>query len=131
MNSIKKKKRKALSFIEVVFSIFIVAIITTSALACIAYLRTSTAPIRDYAALESFLNVVVDKMNNDLADDVDITSIDYNAYFKDRYPAFHMNAFVASSKDVYGKPLYYAKINIETGALNTTLITRVLLRKGV
>lgn len=136
-NQNKCKRRRGLSFVEIVSSLVVIALMGGAVIATVAVLTQNSRETAMYTKMKVEMVNLIETIQSDLergydggADPIDpIDSIDYNDNTGER-TGFVTNVSVVDIGDVFGKSLYRVEIMMTPTDNSTQIKTTTFLREG-
>ena len=117
-----------MSFIEVVSSMLITALVAGVILGMTVILTNGVKATHSYMQLKAYTMETFDKIQTDLNDGVDITSINYSDPTGTK--GIRSTIQVDEAGLVFGKALYYVSINAQVKGTEFITTTQSVLRAG-
>ena len=123
------KSHRGMTFIELIASLVVVAISCTSILTAATYLVKSYTETMRYTAINNSTINAINLIKNDLENDVDISSQDYNSMMTTKN--INISVQVRPLGVAFDSNTYLVKIRAKSADNAVTGNTSVILRKGV
>lgn len=133
-NQNKCKRRRGLSFVEIVSSLVVIALMGGAVIATVAVLTQNSRETAMYTKMKVEMVNLIETIQSDLERGYDggadpIDSIDYNDTTGER-TGFVTNVSVVDIGDVFGKSLYRVEITMTPTDNSTQIKTTTFLREG-
>ena len=129
-NRIKCKRRRGLSFVEIVSSLVVIALMGGAVIATVAVLTQNSRETAMYTKMKVEMVNLIETMERGYDGGADpIDSIDYNDNTGER-TGFVTNVSVVDIGDVFGKSLYRVEITMTPTDNSTQIKTTTFLREG-
>jgi hypothetical protein len=130
-NQNKCKRRRGLSFVEIVSSLVVIALMGGAVIATVAVLTQNSRETAMYTKMKVEMVNLIETIQSDLERGYDggADPIDYNDNTGER-TGFVTNVSVVDISDVFGKSLYRVEITMTPTDNSTQIKTTTFLREG-
>lgn len=122
------KRRRGMSFIEVICSLVIIGMLSTAVMASVSILSKATASTVHYTALRMDAVHRIDTIQGDLEDGLEIDSLSYNDY--DERSPITADVQVVVIGEAFGESLYLVEQRLTHRDGGESITTQAFLRKG-
>ena len=125
---VSRKRRRGMSFVEVVASLFVITMICSIVLGMSIIIKHSMASTVGYIDLKMYATDTIEKIRSDLENGIEIDTVDYNDYSSSSTVTADVQ--IDYIEDVYGKPLYKVELQLVDKKSRERTTIKTLLRPG-
>ena len=123
------RRRKGMTLVELIFTLIIVAIVTSAIALTGIYTQKSTKETKQYAQMRLHASNIIEQMQDDLESGREINVADYND--SGVTSGIHANVVVKDVGMAFDKDVYMVTIRLTARGTGAALQTQAILRKGV
>lgn len=121
-------RRKGMSFIEIISSLVIIAMISGAVISSGSLVVQSSKEIAQYSRLRVYATNKIEQIENDLESGEDITSIDYNE--SGITNGIYADVDIDDIGDAFGDNIYMVSMRLAIRGTNITTRPKAILRAG-
>lgn len=115
------KQRKGFSFVEIIISFILLAIVITGIMCSLSYIRECQVRVREYGHVQTICVGTMDEIQSDLNSGVNIAAQNYT-----REVDGVSVGVTVQEESAYGAPLYFVVMDLK-GTGNVRIVTRTYL----
>lgn len=125
------KRRRGMSFIEVVASLVIIAMLGVAVIGMAAILKKNTADTMAYTQMKVTVVDILDAIQADIEAGFEVDSLSYmDKIDRETYALLNSRVVVTSVGDAFGKPLYHVAIELTRKVGHQHIKTEAFMRPG-
>ena len=128
------RRRRGLSFVEVIISLVVVALVTMTVIAFSSIIKTNTMYMRSYTVLNAYAIDKLDRIQNDLEHGVEIEAENYNDNGEPSASVntepIQCNTIITNIGPAFGEPFYKVELFLFHQEHGTVVHTIAFIRKG-
>lgn len=125
------KRRRGMSFIEVVTSLVIISMLGVAVIGMAAILKKNTADTSAYTQMKVEAVDILDAIQADIEAGFEVDSLSYiDKIDQETYSLLNSGVVVTSVGEAFGKPLYYVTIELTRKTGHQHIKTEAFMRPG-
>lgn len=128
MVRIRLGRHRGMTFVEVIASLLIVAMLSSATIAAGGLFLKSTQQITSYAKVKIYAVNMLERIQTDLEDGEVIDALDYNDTGLNS--GVRADVFITDLGDVFGKSLYSVELRLRARGQDDTVLSQAVLREG-
>lgn len=127
----RHKRRRGMSFIEVVTSLVIISMLGVAVIGMAAILKNNTADTMAYTQMKVAAVDILDTIQTDIEAGFEVDSLSYmDEIDTETYALLNSRVVVTNVGEAFGKPLYFVTIELTNKAGHQHIKTEAFMRPG-